>query len=283
MPKMYQESLTQAQKKEKRKERIAAKAALKKAESEARLAKLKKERAEERGGMIDNTRSKKEQRRMKKLKKKQALEKLRNEKQKESSVKTVRCRIIENHSTYCEGLKQILRNLQQKHSHIIETIIPGALHQVSSASEDFFLRIQRGGDVSHNNAIKCVAGKGKTRQDVAFVLRNVNCGDDLEAAIEAEISNQRRREVHLDSIEIPETNINKDVFVMEKDLWKQEHKEKHMRNKQKQKMLKEKKALAKRRRKLKGKAAKEKIDVNALADRDERIVNGKKRGKHAMR
>ena len=71
-------------------------------------------------------------------------------------------RIVENHSTYCDGLKPVLYKLSKKLPKDC-TILPGEISQVGSHCEQLELRFQRNID---DNTFKFVARNGSTTQDV---------------------------------------------------------------------------------------------------------------------
>jgi hypothetical protein len=157
-------------------------------------------------------------------------------------------RIVQNHSTYCEGLRPVLARLQRFLPKC--TIIPGALSQGKSHYEELTLRLQRAID-THTYAL--VARNGYTSQE------------DLQE----------------NPGEICTSLFNHEKQKARQTLLREQHHEKSIRDKQHEQQLEEEKKVDQQRRKLKTKAV-DPNHIDDLAKRDVAIISGKSRSKHSM-
>jgi hypothetical protein len=188
-------------------------------------------------------------------------------------------RVVQNHSTYCAGLKPVLIRLQKLLPKC--TIIPGALSQGEDHCEEFTLRIQRAIDTT---AYKLVARNGYTSQDViistegAMAINEESLIGSIATALE---SKALREDVQEPSSEICTSVYNREMHKGRQDFWREEHHAKHEKVKQHEQELKLEQKIEEQRRKL----ATKRIDrdqIEKYAKRDVAIISGDKRGKMSM-
>jgi hypothetical protein len=210
-----------------------------------------------------------------------ALEVSEKEKQK-FSTEPQSARIVQNHSTYCEGLKPVLARLAKNLPAC--TIIPGELSQnKSGAYPHLAIHFQR--MVDENN-YKFVVRRGHTAQELTISVPNVETYSQvfLEECIEEAIQKTKKQqdsEGIEDSEEISISNYNRLVAENRESLWKKKHQEQHEVLKEQEKIIKRKKKVKEQSRAL----ANKNIPIaerKQYAERDVDILSGKVRGKYSM-
>jgi hypothetical protein len=191
-------------------------------------------------------------------------------------------RIVENHSTYCNGLKPVLYKLSKKLPKDC-TILPGEISQVGSHYEQFELRFQRNIDY---NTFKFVARKGSTTQDVTISVSTPETITEqvlinhIEDVIENIFSPEDGRNNNNTNIPLSDYNREKDKAL--KNSWKEQHQDQHQETKQKQKQAKQQQLVDEQARTLKTKGLKA-SEVESYALRDVNIKSGKNRTKSSMK
>jgi hypothetical protein len=189
-------------------------------------------------------------------------------------------RVVQNHSTYCEGLKTVLTRLQTFLPGC--KITPGEISTCSSNSEVFELRFQRALD---DNNYKFVARNGHTVQDVFINIPDPktttikyvrNCIDEIISKM------ADRSVVKTDELdEVPSSALNRMVHDARNSMWKTEHHKKHVEAKQREKDSREEKQIREQSRKL---ASKVPAAARAgYAKRDVRILIGEDRTEYSMK
>jgi Predicted metal-binding protein (DUF2103) len=188
-------------------------------------------------------------------------------------------RIVQNHSTYCEGLKPILAKLQK---HLPKcTILPGPLSQSSSHCETLELRLQRMLDES---TYKLVARNGYTSQDVLISPVDTKLFNEelLKENIETVLADKKIFNPQAVSDDICLSQYNRGLAQARQNFWREQHQEQHQQIKEQEKEHKMAEQVKQQRRKLVNKS----IPTEKLTDyaaRDTQIISGKDRGKYSMR
>lgn len=193
---------------------------------------------------------------------------------------TNRARIIENHTTYVEGLKTVLVRLSQLLPG--STIIPGELTQLSNKVEELELRFQRTLVDEHTH--KFVARNGYTAQDVSISVTNHEkfTKEFLSSSIEKIISDKSRKTVpSIDNKEVSLGLYNRVAVHEQQQLWKQAHKNHHQRTKLQQHNVKKNKIIQQQVRKLASKGLPS-GQIRDYAERDVSIITGENRTKNSM-
>lgn len=205
-----------------------------------------------------------------------------SEKEKQSFFNEKKCaRTVQNHSSYCEGLKPVLARLAKDLSNC--TIIPGEISQSKSNEyPQLVLLFQRMSD-EHN--YKFVARRGHTVQDVLISVPDSQVYTEefvcecIEKAIKGKV--EREDEEILEPDEIAMSSYNRIVAANRQGFWKGEHQEKHKASKEREKEIKKEEKIKKRSRILATKRIPS-AEREQYAKRDEDIVSGKQRGKCGM-
>jgi len=189
-------------------------------------------------------------------------------------------RLVENHSTYCEGLRPVLVRLQSALPSC--TIIPGKISCGESRYETLELHFQRAAD---SNTYKFVARNGGTAQDVMI---SVSDADKFTEAVVCERVEKvlahalnRRASIEATEVDLPLSAYNRSLAAERKNAWKPKHQKKHQEEmeKEKERKIEDKVRIFSRTLHTKGLPAGE---VEACAARDVKIVSGESRGKHSM-
>lgn len=194
-----------------------------------------------------------------------------------------RARLVMNHSTHIEGLIELLRlvciRLDQRF-----TITPGAIHSdqsLSSKTGGLSFKTQRN---DTENTLRLLAMNGGSAQEVFISVPEGYDKDKLESLIQ-DCLERRFSRINNDSSSDEGTsdlvNPNRQMAKERADEWKEEHKAHYERIKIAEAQAEEQKELEARERTLRAKVGSE--DAEVYAERDEAIVKGKRRGKHAMK
>jgi hypothetical protein len=190
-----------------------------------------------------------------------------------------RARLVMNHSTHIEGLIEVLRlaciRLDSRF-----TITPGVIQSLSSRTGGLSFRTQRS---DTDDTLRLLAMNGSSAQEVFISVPEGYDKNRLESLIEDCL--ERRRTGFEDSDSDDRTldlvNTNRQMAKDRANEWKEEHKAQHERTKAAEAQAEEQRDLEARERTLRTKVGAE--EAEAYAERDEAIVKGKKRGKHAMK
>lgn len=213
-----------------------------------------------------------------------SLEKTREEaitdaKHEASSTSAEPARVVQNHSTYCEGLKPFLIRLQK---HLPGcTIIPGEISQGKTHCEQFELRFQR---MINEHTYKFVARNDRTSQDVSINTSNpqIFTQELICETIEKIIADKAEStETKKTSGDIPFGSYNRELHNARQTLWKEQHQAKHEQQKERETESNRQKEIDKQRRKLATKKVDPKI-LDQIAERDVDIKFGENRGKYSM-
>jgi hypothetical protein len=190
-------------------------------------------------------------------------------------------RVVQNHSTYCEGLKPLLLKLQKRLPGC--TIIPGEISRVTAHTEIFELRFQRRQD---EHTYKFVARSGHTTQDLAIsTAGEVYSQEYVCETIKRVVSENQRSSVENSSAfsdNISISSYNRTVQQQRDSFWREEDREKHRRAKERETETRHEKRVEERARHLKTKGIKSAL-VQEYAERDVDILSGKTRTSHSMR
>jgi hypothetical protein len=192
-------------------------------------------------------------------------------------------RVVQNHSTYCKGLKSILAGLQKNLPDC--TISPGALSQVESKCETFELRFQRKTD---KHTYKFAARSGHTVQDVLISVPDVEIFTEeficqnIKKTLEYKAEKINAGEQEESDEDICLSRYNKASKYERDSFWKNEYKEKYQQIKAHEKEIKEQKKIEVHKRRLANKP----IDPTLLdeyAKRDVSIISGETRTRNSLR
>jgi hypothetical protein len=188
-------------------------------------------------------------------------------------------RVVQNHSTLCEGLHYVLRRLQILLPGC--TITPGPLGQRRSNCESLEIRIQRSEGATH----KLVVRSGHTAQDLYIVSGADILGPEaLESVIESVLSEVR--EDPSDSggsrIDMDLSRYNHTTMAERHNLWREAARERDAERKAHERDIRTDEKVAAVARRLATKGV-DPASIDGLARRDLEIVSGKNRGKNAMR
>jgi hypothetical protein len=191
-----------------------------------------------------------------------------------------RARLVMNHSTHIDGLIELLRLVCIRLDSRF-TITPGVIHSnqsLSSKTGGLSIRMQRS---DNDNALRILAMNGGSAQEV-FISFPEDCDESkIEGLITECLERQKVARNDSSDEEVPLINTNHQVAKERANMWKEEHKNKHLATKEAEAEAEERKALAERERTLRTKVGAEEVEV--YAERDEAIIKGKRRGKYAMK
>jgi|GEM_PF-4887147 len=190
-------------------------------------------------------------------------------------------RLVENHSTYCDGLRPVLIRLEKKLHGCI--IIPGKISEAYTHAEVFDLRFQR---EVNDHTYKFVARNGHTAQDVSISIEskyiNMYTLDRLQEIINEIISpdSKKTSEASTDLMGVSYGMYNHEIPRIERALQKEKQKQKHTE-------LKQREAAAKKEQNIKRIASEIRnkdignTNVRTLAESFHAIEEEGKGGKHA--
>ena len=193
-----------------------------------------------------------------------------------------RARLVMNHSTHIDGLIELLRliciRLDQRF-----TITPGAIHSNQSLSSKIgglSFRTQRS---DTDDTLRLLAMNGSSAQEVFISVPEGYDKGKVENLIEECLERKASAEQNdSDSDgELDLVNVNRQVARERANEWKEEHKAQYARTKAAEAQAEEQSELEARERTLRTKVGSEEAKV--YAERDEAIVKGRYRGKHAMK
>ncbi|KAJ1540249.1 hypothetical protein HK096_011174 [Nowakowskiella sp. JEL0078] len=190
-------------------------------------------------------------------------------KEREENEMTRSAKIVENHSTYCPGLRQLLAKLQKDLP--LATLIPGALSTSKANSEQFELRFQR----HTENHYKFVARSGHTVQDLEIVVKDAQAYSvEIVCSKINDIIDGRKQycESSGDSYGNP-SQLNHTIAEAESQIWKERAQEKHQRERGHQQVIKKELKIKKQESKLANKNL-NKFERRMYAERDVAIING---------
>lgn len=202
-------------------------------------------------------------------------------------------RLVMNHSTHCDGLIPVLRRLTHKLDSRF-TITPGIIAQNQSGRAGLLVIDMRRSD--EDTCLNLLAKKGSTVQEIVIQMP-ASFGKDklfslvqdavahVEKVYAEENDNSGASSAASAARSIPLTMMsNRDFLVaasqQEIAQRKAQHQQAHHEAQQKEKERKEAAAEQERAKRLQGKVGREAADE--YAERDEAIVNGGMRGRHAM-
>lgn len=182
-------------------------------------------------------------------------------------------RLVQNHSTHCEGLIPVLTRLTKQLSGC--TIVPGELSQGKDHCEEFELRFQRAID---DNTYKFVARKGCTKQDVTIsvsdaklITKEIIC-DSIQRATTKQPKTANHQSTDND---IPLSTYNRVVKQARSNVWKSVHQKQTEENNKREKEALRQAKVKQQARKLKTKNLPS-DKLQAYAERDVSIIAGAK-------
>jgi hypothetical protein len=191
-------------------------------------------------------------------------------------------RVVQNHSTHCEGLKPILTRLGNALPNC--TIIPGPISPGNSHYEEFELRFQSIAD-EKTHTYKFVARKGYTSQDVLISTSNPEVF--TEELIRETVENVLAAKKHK-PIETKQTNnniqwssFNRTFHKESQNLWRERHQQNHQQQIQHEKEIERQKKIDSQIRTLVTKNVDPRV-LQETAERDVDIISGELRGRYSM-
>jgi len=188
-------------------------------------------------------------------------------------------RVVQNHSSYCKGLKPVLIRLQKLLPGC--TIMPGEISQGNNHCEEFELRFQRKTD---DNTYKFVARSGQTIQDVSISIKNseVFTEELICECIKKAIGDRTQQTEELSTADVDLSNYNRYRTYERQSFWKREHEQYHLKMKEQEHEVKRQQEIKKHTRRLATKGISSDV-IEEYAERDIDIISGKNRSRHSMK
>lgn len=199
-----------------------------------------------------------------------------------TSKMTAPARLVQNHSSYCEGLKPVLTRLRKTLSGC--TLLPQEISRGKDHCEEFELRFQRMVD---KNTYKFVARYGSTSQDVTisvpdaeFFTKELLC-EGIEDAIISKSQQVQNQEGTSDN-DIRFSTYNRVRESERQSFWRMEHQQDYLKVKKREDEIKRQQEITEHTRKLASKGV-DSAAIEQYAERDIDIISGKNRGKCSMK
>jgi hypothetical protein len=191
-------------------------------------------------------------------------------------------RVVQNHSTYCEGLKPVLFRLAKLLTGC--TITPGKISQVHAKCEIFTLEFQRATD---KHTYQLAARNGHTVQDVLISVTDPEIytkdviQEKIEIAIDGKVVSEKAKSSSNEDICV--SSFNREVQRAREGIWKKEHQQKDAYQKERDLEAKKEKKLKAQERKLASTKGVPADKITELAERDVAIISGQARTKNSMK
>jgi hypothetical protein len=197
-----------------------------------------------------------------------------------ATIPAKRGRLVENHSTYCDGLRPILVLLAETLPEGC-TIIPGKISTVKNIATRLELRSQR---VKDENTYAFVARNGITAQEVTIVVADAKqipqqlVRDEIDHILSS-VSDKPLRSGGIE--EVPLSSYNRASQAVRQGLWRETHQAQTVKAKERDKALKAETKVKAQARKLANKDISA-ATVQAYAKRDVDIISGVARTRNSM-
>lgn len=193
-------------------------------------------------------------------------------------------RLVENHHTYCEGLRPVLQRLQKSLPKC--TIVPGIITQTDQARREHLeVEVKAGND---DHTFKLIARNGQTVQKlkISFPSKQTMFTIDyltecINSALSPHSDQNDSSSDQLDSL-INYAGYNRQLHDERSNRWKKTNEEMHRKTLESQRTAKREKEEKKQARILATKGVDSEV-IPAMAKRDLDILSGENRTKNSMK